>query len=220
TSCKDAAPNPWYPAAFTQTSGVPRERLDPLLDELRLGGLIRLTDWVPGQGQGYALTLEGAEVVLTPRLLEKVKARGVPPQEAPRLHKPSGTDGRPTTWDRGEAVRDALWNPRRPVVTITLIFLNLLAFRVGCMMALQEECPLNKFLWGFVNPNQDPVLFSKVWSIQHRTGAIQLGDVYPRYEWWRLLTCCFVHIGFLHLLLNMYSLYAVGPLLESMWGSV
>src|SRR5207248_2854033 len=29
---------------------------------------------------------------------------------------------------------------------------------------------------------------------------------------------CFVHIGFLHLLVNMYSLYVVGPLLERMWG--
>src|SRR5262249_22904687 len=30
---------------------------------------------------------------------------------------------------------------------------------------------------------------------------------------------CFVHIGLLHLGVNMYSLYVVGPLLERMWGT-
>lgn len=33
-------------------------------------------------------------------------------------------------------------------------------------------------------------------------------------EWWRLVTCCFVHIGILHLLMNMYALFYIGNLLE------
>jgi rhomboid protease GluP len=33
-------------------------------------------------------------------------------------------------------------------------------------------------------------------------------------EWWRLLTACFVHIGVLHLLLNMYALRNIGAELE------
>ncbi len=33
-------------------------------------------------------------------------------------------------------------------------------------------------------------------------------------EWWRLLTCCFLHIGVIHLLLNMYALISIGILLE------
>lgn len=33
-------------------------------------------------------------------------------------------------------------------------------------------------------------------------------------EWWRLLTCCFLHIGILHLLMNMYALLYIGLLLE------
>jgi membrane associated rhomboid family serine protease len=218
TSCKEADPNPWYPSALTRTGGVPRERLDPVLDELRLGGLIRLTDWVPGQGQGYALTREGAEVVLNPRLLDRVAARGVPRREAPRLQKPAAAGGGPTAWDRGEAIRDALLNPRRPVVTVTLIFLNLVVFAAGGLMALQEGVPLGKFLWGFADPQTE--LGKQLWSIQHRTGAVQPEDIYLHGQWWRLLSCCFVHLGFLHLLLNMYSLYVIGPLLESMWGRV
>jgi membrane associated rhomboid family serine protease len=38
-------------------------------------------------------------------------------------------------------------------------------------------------------------------------------------EWWRLFTAAFLHYGPLHLLLNMYSLYWVGTLLERVIGS-
>jgi rhomboid protease GluP len=33
-------------------------------------------------------------------------------------------------------------------------------------------------------------------------------------EWWRLITNCFLHIGIMHLLLNMYALLYIGVLLE------
>lgn len=36
--------------------------------------------------------------------------------------------------------------------------------------------------------------------------------------WWRLLTSCFIHIGILHLLLNMYALIYIGILLEPLLG--
>lgn len=39
-------------------------------------------------------------------------------------------------------------------------------------------------------------------------------------ELWRLLTCCFVHIGIVHLLLNMYALLMIGVQLEPILGSV
>ncbi len=37
-------------------------------------------------------------------------------------------------------------------------------------------------------------------------------------EWWRLLSSCFVHIGIMHLLLNMYALLYIGILLEPILG--
>lgn len=39
-------------------------------------------------------------------------------------------------------------------------------------------------------------------------------------EWWRLLSCTFVHIGIMHLLMNMYALLYIGSLLEPLLGSV
>ena len=37
-------------------------------------------------------------------------------------------------------------------------------------------------------------------------------------EWWRLLTVTLVHGGLLHLALNMYALYLVGPIVERIYG--
>ncbi len=37
-------------------------------------------------------------------------------------------------------------------------------------------------------------------------------------EWWRLITCCFVHIGILHLFMNMFALLFIGILLEGKLG--
>ncbi|MBP1744795.1 MAG: conserved rane protein (rhomboid family), partial [Firmicutes bacterium] len=37
-------------------------------------------------------------------------------------------------------------------------------------------------------------------------------------EIWRLATCMFLHGGIFHLALNMYSLYAVGPVIENFFG--
>lgn len=37
-------------------------------------------------------------------------------------------------------------------------------------------------------------------------------------QWWRLLTACFLHIGILHLFMNMYALLYIGILLEPFLG--
>lgn len=39
-------------------------------------------------------------------------------------------------------------------------------------------------------------------------------------QWWRLLGATFMHIGFVHLLVNMYSLNVVGPALETFIGNL
>lgn len=37
-------------------------------------------------------------------------------------------------------------------------------------------------------------------------------------EWWRVITCCFIHFGIVHLLFNMYALVYIGSLLEPYMG--
>lgn len=37
-------------------------------------------------------------------------------------------------------------------------------------------------------------------------------------QYWRLVTCMFLHGGLLHLAVNMYSLFAVGPVIERFFG--
>jgi membrane associated rhomboid family serine protease/Flp pilus assembly protein TadD len=38
-------------------------------------------------------------------------------------------------------------------------------------------------------------------------------------DWWRLVTCVFLHIGVLHIALNMWCLWSLGTLCESLYGS-
>jgi membrane associated rhomboid family serine protease len=38
-------------------------------------------------------------------------------------------------------------------------------------------------------------------------------------EWWRFVTPVFLHIGWIHLLVNMYSLFILGPYVERLYGS-
>ncbi len=39
-------------------------------------------------------------------------------------------------------------------------------------------------------------------------------------EYYRLLTCAFLHIGFFHLLFNMYALYIIGSQIENYYGKI
>jgi membrane associated rhomboid family serine protease len=207
--CVRTGNQPWYPSTYVQETGLSRDDLDASLDDLRLGGLVRLTDWVKDRGQGYVLTPEGKAVVDSPRLLERLRTNGVPAQPVPASARVMRQADRPTAWDRGEDVRAALTTSSTPRVTLVLLFLNLLVFAYGCMLAVRSQIPLNDFIAG----SSEPVL-----EISHLTGSLRPVDIVVRGEWWRLITCCFVHFGLLHLGVNMYSLYVIGPLLERMWG--
>ena len=40
-----------------------------------------------------------------------------------------------------------------------------------------------------------------------------------QHQWWRFITPMFLHVNLLHLLVNMYSLWVVGPYVEKLYGS-
>jgi membrane associated rhomboid family serine protease len=209
-----AGAEPWYASDYARATGLPRDALDSGLDRLRLSGLVRLTDWVQGRGQGYAVTPEGAYVLENPRLLDRLRQGRELPRRLPgrpaEAAAPATLREQGTTWDRGEAIREALLNPGRPVVMQTLIALNILAFVVGLYLAGRDGLT-SDYLAG----NQPPL----VAKLRHDLGSLHPIDLIFRNEWWRLLSYCFVHIGLIHLLMNMYALYVLGGIVETMWGS-
>jgi membrane associated rhomboid family serine protease len=108
-----------------------------------------------------------------------------------------------TTFARGEAIRSALLTPITPRVTQILLGINIAVFLVGQAIALRGQNPGILQFGG-----NDPVIL---------TGAVN-GELLLRGQWWRLVTCCFVHAGFLHLFMNMYALWILGPIQERLWG--
>ncbi len=202
--CADAGPAPWYPSQYAKATGTDRDSLDEPLNHLRLAGLVRLTDWQPGLGQGYVLTEAGRAVLANPRALDRLRHGDAPapprPAAAPRAAP------RQTAWDRGEAVRGALLAGDPTPVTWALMAVQVLVFVVGLAFAQHEQVPLNQYLATGES------------SVLNRLALSALALVAG--EWWRLLTYALVHVGALHLMMNLYGHYALGPVIERMYGSV
>jgi membrane associated rhomboid family serine protease len=210
--CARLAPEPLYPGAYVQGTGVARTSLDDALDQLRLGGLIRLTDWTQGRGQGYTVTPSGSAVLQSSRLLERLRTHGTTPRPVPVLEAVPESRARTSTWTRGEAVRSVLVDSPRPLVTHLLILVNLLVFFAGMYRAAQfQEVP------DYLGMKQDSAI---VREIRHDTGALSARDLVVEKQWWRLIAYMFVHIGAMHLLMNMMVLHFMGPIVEQMWGPV
>jgi membrane associated rhomboid family serine protease len=201
--CAAAAPAPWYPSRYAQETGADRDGLDEPLSRLRLAGLVRLTDWEAGKGQGYALTDAGRAVLDSPRALARLRAGDVPAAAPTANRRPAGPL---TTWERGEAVRAALLAPGSTPVTWLLIAAQIVAFIGAMYFALQRHIALAAFLSNGSSPIRDRLA---VWG-----PALAAG------EWWRLISYAFVHGGAVHLLLNLLSHAALGPVVERMFGSV
>jgi membrane associated rhomboid family serine protease len=217
--CAAAKPDPWYPREYAEKTGIPPASLDPYLDRLRLGGFIRLTDWVPGKGQGYVLTTEGLRVLGSSWALSRLRSGQLHAAREETAPAPAARRGL-TTFDRGEIIRHALLAPATPAVTRLLFWANVMVFLIGLMWA-QQQGVVNEYLSGMPGQGQGQaqqvMQMQRLHDVWHRLQALEGGDL-ARGEWWRLLTCCFVHFGFMHIAMNMLGLYIVGPLVERMWG--
>lgn len=210
----ERSPEPLYAGPFAQSEGMDRSELDRALDRLRLAGLVRLTEWVAGKGQGYVVTPEGATALANPQFPNLARMADSFQQPAPVPHDDSETmelRRTDTAWDRGEAVRATLLEVPPPVVTMSLLALNILVFVAGGVIATQRGIPIGDYV--AFSPNNKALFL-----LHDEMGALSPIEALGYGQWWRLLTYCFVHLGALHILLNMYFLFSVGPRLESMWG--
>ncbi len=200
--CADSAPVPWYPSASSGPDGLSDEELAEYLDVLHRSGLIAQTVSARGYGRGYILTQDGVRALRDPAALKRLAGRS-PGRAAPPAHLNE------RQWEKSQAIRSRMMDPRRPVVSYAIIGLNILIYLYGTGYLGGD---LFWFGMGSKTPEAMMPALHKVGSLR-ATDLVVLGP-----EWLRLLTCCFVHFGLIHIGVNMYSLYAVGPLMERLWG--
>lgn len=105
-----------------------------------------------------------------------------------------------------ETVRFARAILSRPnMFTIVLLISNLFLF----MLMWHSTGMTSQALW---QPFPEPVLVAYGAKMNYLINA-------PHYQWWRFITPMFIHINLPHLLVNMYSLWVVGPYVEKLYGS-
>jgi rhomboid protease GluP len=88
-------------------------------------------------------------------------------------------------------------------LTVILLVANLFVF----LLMWQSSGLTSQALWEF----PEPVLLAY--------GAKLNSLINEQHEWWRFVTPMFVHVNLPHVLINMYSLWVVGPYVEKLYGS-
>lgn len=91
---------------------------------------------------------------------------------------------------------EKVFKEKKPYITVILLAINIIVFVL-------------MYLLGNGSTNIDTL---------YTFGANYAPAVWQGGDYYRLLTSAFLHIGITHLLCNMYSLYIIGPQLESFFG--
>ncbi len=159
----------------------------------------QLMDWGKNKGNIEALieTFQELKKSLSPEELDKKYAELKPKlvsKDQDVLSQPP-----PATKEKITGVLSIFKPTEGYFITPILINLNILIFIAMSISGVNVLLPDNESLinWG---ANFRPVTLEG--------------------QWWRLLSCCFLHIGIFHLLLNMYALLYIGLLLEPYLGKV
>ena len=90
---------------------------------------------------------------------------------------------------------DKIFSKKTPIITYVIMIMCLIAF-------------LSMYIFGKGSEDITTLLkFGANVDVLTKNG-----------EYYRLFTCMFLHIGIMHIILNMYSLYVIGPQIESFFG--
>jgi membrane associated rhomboid family serine protease len=107
------------------------------------------------------------------------------------------------TYDR-ETIRFARAVLSRPYIfTVVFLVINFFVF----LLMWQSSGMRWGALWAFPEP------------VMVAYGAKLNSLISQQHEWWRFVTPMFVHVNLPHVLINMYSLWMVGPYVEKLYGS-
>jgi membrane associated rhomboid family serine protease len=103
------------------------------------------------------------------------------------------------------------------MVTMTLIAINVAVF-VGILLASRDPGALGNAI---TTPHLDLGLSRQILE-RGITARLDDGSIYAArpHQWYRLVTSGFLHFGLIHIALNMYFLYVLGPMLEPVLGRI
>lgn len=195
--------SPWYSRDYAAQQQIPREQLFAPLNDLRMSELVELTEWQPNVGQGYRITEFGKVVVQDPVFLAQLRTN-----QPPQRPQPVSTEfapAEPTPLERGDIAREAIYSERPAMMVSAIMLINIVCFIVALGIAVADGVPFLKFL---AAGDIDALT---------RMGALGLPEL-AQGQWYRLLACCFLHFGLLHITLNMTSLY-LSRKVEQIWGT-
>ncbi len=145
----------------------------------------------------------------------------------PKVERAEATPQRPATNPQSQETidkyRTPAWQPPRQIqrqvaqvrfatrnttfVTTALIIINTVVFIIGGILAKNIISPIPDS--GILTPGQQDIY---IWGVLDRY------DVLQNYQYWRIITSMFLHESWLHLGVNMLSLFFVGRLTEQVYG--
>jgi rhomboid protease GluP len=128
---------------------------------------------------------------------------------APSTSQPAAGQPAPSQPQRPpdkETIRFARAILNRPYkFTVVMLVANLFVF----LLMWESSGMESRVLWeGF----PEPVLATYGAKLNYLINS-------PYYQWWRFVTPMFVHVNLPHLVINMFSLWMVGPYVEKLYGS-
>lgn len=95
---------------------------------------------------------------------------------------------------------EKIFAPKIPIITYAIIFVCIFMFIISLFMGESNFLFIDRNVLYLLGANNNV--------------AVNGGELY------RLFTCIFLHAGIIHLLCNMYSLYVIGPQVESFYGKL